>query len=97
MLDIAEALPDEVSDFEADYDAVLSETERLWEIWDKNADRLSLTINYDNINRSDDAIAELYTAAKNHDGELFVTAALKFSDNLKRLRKLENFDPGSIF
>lgn len=97
MLDIAAAFPKTADDFDADYQATLEAAEHLWALWDKNIDRLALTVGYDSIDRIDEAMSELYRAAGNHDGEQFTTAALKFADSLRRLRELENFNAGSIF
>ena len=96
MLAIADSLPQTKSDFEADIPSALEKTEELWSIWDKTIDRFAYTIGYSHIDRADDAIAELYAAAKNGAGASFVPAAIKFRDALSRLKRLESFDFESI-
>lgn len=96
MLEIAGALPKNKTDFEKDIPSAIEKAEQLWSIWDKTIDRFAYTIGYGHIDRADDAIAELYAAAKNGDGDSFVTAALKFRDALSRMKKLESFDFDSI-
>ena len=95
MLEIAESLPESKAAFEADIPSAMEKTQRLWDLWDKTIDKFAFTIGYGPIDRADDA-AELYTAAKNGDGDSFVTAAIKFRDALSRLKKLESFDFESI-
>ena len=96
MLEIAESLPESKAAFEADIPTNKKKTQRLWDLWDKTIDKFAFTIGYGHIDRADDAAAELYTAAKNGDGDSFVTAAIKFRDALSRLKKLESFDFESI-
>lgn len=96
MLEAVGSLPQSKEDFAADIPSALEKTQKLWNLWDKTIDRFACTIGYGHIDRADDAIAELYAAAKNGDGESFVTAAMKFKDCLTRLKKLESFDIGSI-
>lgn len=96
MLEIVDSLPQSKEDFEADISAAFEKTQKLWDLWDKTIDKFAYTIGYSHIDRADDAAAELYAAAKNGDGESFITAALKFKDCLTRLKKLESFDFSSI-
>lgn len=96
MLSLCEALPRDTDEFLRDHDRVMADVERLWTLWDKSVERFALTIGYDNIDRADDALTELYFSAKNRDGEMFVTAAGKFYDALRRLRELEQFNLQSI-
>ena len=96
MLEIAESLPESKAAFEADIPSAMEKTQRLWDLWDKTIDKFALTIGYGHIDRADDAAAELYFAAKNGDGDSFITAAAKFRDCLTRMKKLESFDFGSI-
>lgn len=96
MLEIVDSLPQSKKDFDTDTPAALEKAQRLWNIWDETIDRFAYTIGYSHIDRADDSIAELYAAAKNGDGESFITAAMKFKDCLTRLKKLESFDFSSI-
>ncbi len=97
MLDIAENLPKNKDEFEANYQAPLDSAEHLWAIWDSNIERLAYTVSYETIDRADDAMSDLYRAAQNRDGEEFTAAVLKFADSIRRLRELENFNANSIF
>ena len=96
MLETVDSLPQSKEDFEADISAAFEKTQKLWDLWDKTIDKFAYTIGYSHIDRADDSIAELYAAAKNGDGESFITAAMKFKDCLTRLKKLESFDFSSI-
>ena len=96
MLSLAEDLPGTKEAFEADISSALEKTQKLWDLWDKTIDKFTFTIGYGHIDRTDDAIIELYSAAKNGDGDSFITAAAKFCDCLTRMKKLESFDFGSF-
>ena len=89
MLETVDSLPQSKEDFEADISAAFEKIQ-------KTIDKFAYTIGYSHIDRADDSIAELYAAAKNGDGESFITAAMKFKDCLTRLKKLESFDFSSI-
>ena len=97
MLSLCDVFPADVGDFDERYEEISTAAEKIFVLWDKCFERFSLTIGFDNIDRVDDAVAELYAAAKNRDGEAFIPAAIKFGDSLRRLRRLENFNFGSIF
>lgn len=96
MNDIWEKLPQSLDEFDANYGDAMINSEKLSRLWDEKIDRLAYTVGYENIDRADDAMTELYTSAKNHDGEDFITAAMKFYDALRRLRELEGIDFQSI-
>ena len=96
MLSLAEDLPGTKEAFEADISSALEKTQKLWDLWDKTIDKFTFTIGYGHIDRTDYAIIELYSAAKNGDGDSFITAAAKFCDCLTRMKKLESFDFGSF-
>ena len=97
MLALCEAFPRDSEEFNARYEAISAAAEELFDLWDKYFERFSATIGFENIDRADDALTELYAAAKNRDGEAFIPAAMKFKDSVRRLRRLENFNFGSIF
>lgn len=96
MFEICASLPKSEEEFYANYEAALEATERLWELWDRKIDRIAYTVGYENIDRADDAMTELYSSAKNKDGGDYITAGMKFYDAILRLRELESFDIQSV-
>lgn len=97
MLDHAASFPQTVDEFEENYSEISDAAEAIFSLWDKSFGRLSAVISFDNIDRVDDAVTELCSAARNHNGESFLPAAMKFRDALSRLKKLESFNSESIF
>ncbi|MBQ9510653.1 MAG: DUF4363 family protein [Clostridia bacterium] len=97
MLLQSECFPHTVKEFDENHEEISAAADAIFSLWDECFGRLSATISFENIDRVDDAVAELYSAAKNHDGEAFIPAAIKFSDALRRLKRLENFNFESIF
>ena len=97
MLALCDVFPEDADGFYERYDEISAAAEKIFFLWDKYFERFSVTIGFDNIDRVDDAVSDLYAAAKNRDGEAFIPAAIKFGDSLRRLRRLENFNFGRIF
>ena len=62
MLDIASSVPERDGDIADDFSDVAEKVEKLWELWDKKITKLAYTVGYDDINRADDAMSELYTS-----------------------------------
>lgn len=97
MLDIASSVPENDDDIADDFSDVAEKIEKLWELWDKKITKLAYTVGYDDINRADDAMCELYTSYVTKSKDSFITARLKFIDAVRRIKQMENFNPHSIF
>lgn len=97
MLDIASSVPGHDGDIADDFSDVAEKVEKLWKLWDKKITKLAYTVGYDDINRADDAMSELYTSYITKSKEGFITARLKFIDAVRRIKQMENFNLHSIF
>lgn len=97
MLDIACSVPERDSDISEDFSDISESVEKLWELWDKKIAKLAFTVGYDDINRADDAMSELYTSYITKTKDSFITARMKFIDAIRRIRQMENFNLHSIF
>ena len=97
MLDIACSVPERGSDISEDFSDISESVEKLWELWDKKIAKLAFTVGYDDINRADDAMSELYTSYITKTKDSFITARMKFIDAIRRIRQMENFNLHSIF
>ena len=97
LLEITEALPADAEAFDAEADDIADEVERLRVLWDETMPYLSLTVGYDNLNRTDEAFIALYVSYGNRNGDDFTVARMHFFDGLRRLRMLEGFHPSGIF
>ena len=91
MIDIASSVPGHDGDIADDFSDVAEKVEKLWELWDKKITKLAYTVGYDDINRADDAMSELYTSYITKSKEGFITARLKFIDAVRRIKQMENF------
>ncbi len=97
MLDIACSVPERGNDISEDFSDISESVEKLWELWDKKIAKLAFTVGYDDINRADDAMGELYTSYITKTKDSFITARMKFIDAIRRIRQMENFNLHSIF
>lgn len=97
MLDIAASVPERDGDIADDFSDVAEKVEKLRKLWDKKITKLAYTVGYDDINRADDAMSELYTSYLTKSKDSFITARLKFIDAMRRIKQMENFNPHSIF
>ena len=95
LLRAAEELPKDIEAFEKE--EALKSAEKLRMIWDNSVNRLTVTINHENINRADDAMNELYAAAFDNDAESFYPALMKFTDAVMRIRMFQTVSFDSIF
>ena len=95
MLDLTQALPKESATFRKN-----TENEKLldtlWQLWDKNFNRLTVTTGYSNCNRADEAIVSMIAHYQNGNAEDFTHARLLLWDSLKRMKMLESVSLHSI-
>ena len=73
------------------------EIETLWEIWDEGVGIIALTTGYPDIDRADDAIIEAVQSYRNGDMGSFLTARIRASDAVARMKKLASVSFESIF
>lgn len=97
MLDIAYSFPENDDGIADDFSNISESVEKFWDLWDKNITKISYTISYDDINRADDAINELYTSCITKTKDTFITSRMKAIDALRRIRQMENFNLQSLF
>ncbi len=97
MLDIAYDFPETPDGIRDDFSDIGDDVEKLWKLWDKNIVKISYTISYEDINRADDAINELYTSYITGTKDTFITSRMKAIDALRRIRQMENFNLQSLF
>ena len=93
--EILDGLPISADDFNAD--SFGDEIEALWEKWDESVGIIALTTGYPDIDRADDAIIEAVQSYRNGDMDGFLTARIRASDAVARMKKLASVSFDSIF
>ena len=92
---ILDSLPSDADGFrDGSFD---EEIEALWEIWDEGVGIIALTTGYPDIDRADDAIIEAVQSYRNNDVSSFLTARIRASDAVARMKKLAGVSFESIF
>ena len=71
--------------------------EALWKKWDESVGIIALTTGYPDIDRADDAIIEAVQSYRNGDMDGFLTARIRASDAVARMKKLASVSFDSIF
>ncbi len=92
LLDIAAQLPEG----DPRGEGAAETAQKLYSLWDKTVEPLSLTVGYPLLDRADDAIEEI-AASAGTDGGNYEQARRKFIDSLKRMRKLQGLTFTGIF
>ncbi len=88
MLDIAASLPESAEEFEETENETLESVEKLRTLWRKNIKTLSYVVSYELLDRTDEAMSELFGACRAGDVDGFLPAVSKFTDTLERLKIL---------
>lgn len=97
LVDTAAALPKTAEEFEAASRQPHSGAEQLWTQWDKAIPLLSISVSYAQIDRADEAIAELVAAGRAKDCANYLAAREKANDTLMRIHMLQGVHLGGIF
>ena len=88
MLEMAESLPKSTPEFEENKKETTEKTEKLRKLWHENIKKLSYVASYELLDRTDEAMSELFGACAAGDANAFLPAVSKFTDTLKRLKIL---------
>ena len=96
LLELAEALPADADAFDENDPATKEHMEALWQLWDKNFNRIAFTSGYENIDRADDAAVTMYVSFQNGSADDFTIARQAFCDGIERLKTLESFTLNGI-
>mgnify|MGYP005764593243 CR=1 FL=1 len=90
MISLAEKLPDSVEEYESNADDYASEFDELYHLWNDNINIIAYTVGYTHIDRTDEAIVELYHFYLGESWQDVVTCRAKCIDAISRLHKLES-------
>ena len=71
--------------------------DRLYSLWDGTVEPLSYTVGYQLIDRADDAIEEIVAAVKSKNDGNYVQALRRFTDALKRMKRLQGLTFSGVF
>ena len=88
MLEIANSLPKSAPEFEANKKETAEKTEKLRKLWHESIKKLSYVASYELLDRTDEAMSELFGACAAGDADGFLPAVSKFTDTLERLKIL---------
>ena len=85
-----------LTQFDENDPATKEQMEALWQLWDKNFNRIAFTSGYENIDRADDAAVTMYVSFQNGNADDFTIARQAFCDGIERLKTLESFTLNGI-
>ena len=88
MLEIAKSLPKNTYEFEENKKETAEKTEKLRKLWHESIKKLSYVASYELLDRTDEAMSELFGACAAGDADGFLPAVSKFTDTLERLKIL---------
>jgi hypothetical protein len=88
MIEIADSLPKSTIEFEENKKEAEEKTEKLRKLWHENIKKLSYVASYELLDRTDEAMSELFGACAAGDANGFIPAVSKFTDTLERLKIL---------
>ena len=96
MLEIAKSLPKNTYEFEENKKETAEKTEKLRKLWHESIKKLSYVASYELLDRTDEAMSELFGACAAGDADGFLPAVSKFTDTLERLKILFGISAQSL-
>jgi hypothetical protein len=93
---IANDLPQEETDFSPPSESLLERTRALYALWDKSMRFFPYIMDYNMLERADEAALSLFSYAKSGEQAEFLAAKASFSDAIARLRVLFSTSLSSI-
>ena len=88
LLRIASALPDDENDIENGGSELQTQMEKLYSVWDERVNGFAYVMDYNLLDRADEAMIALYCAHKSGNTDDFIYAKANFCDALRRLKIL---------
>lgn len=96
MLSIADSLPKDTGGFEKAKEETRQSVEKLRALWHDSISKLSYVASYELLDRTDEAMSELFGACLAGDADGFLPAVSKFTDTLERLKILFGISAQSL-
>lgn len=93
----ADALPEEEAVMTDAPQALAEQVEALNALWDRTVPYLSYTVSYAQIDRADEAVAELEASVRAEDGDAYLAASAKCRDMMRRIHLLQSVSLSGLF